>query len=59
MRYLLNIRLQPGDALVCAIQIFSHLDWLKMQERVGGGLGGVCMDQLGNLAVQARRLKTQ
>lgn len=47
-RYLLNIRLHQGDSLICAVQIFSHPDRLKMRERRGRG---VCMDQLGQITV--------
>lgn len=32
-RYLVNISLHRGSALICAVQIFSHPDWLKMGGR--------------------------
>lgn len=37
-RYLVNISLHQGSSLICAAQIFSHLDWLKMGEKCGGGV---------------------
>lgn len=46
IRYLPNIRLHQGDSLICAVQIFSLPDWLKMRESGWGGL-----DQLGKRAV--------